>query len=75
MIDRLAKRKYILIGLVILLFALWNPVTREILLWLLPLGSGVDDLVFLLIAAISGAYGLAYWSARRRAKENEEADE
>jgi len=27
-------------------FLFWNPTTRAIILWILPLGSGMDDFVF-----------------------------
>ena len=40
-------RKYPAI-LIILGLALWFPPTRGLILYILPLGSGVDDLIFIL---------------------------
>jgi Na+/serine symporter len=36
-----------------LLLLFWNPYTRAVLLWLLPLGSGYDDLLFVLAAIVA----------------------
>jgi len=33
---------------VAVVFVMWNPITRQVVLFLLPLGSGVDDLVFII---------------------------
>lgn len=37
----------IILGLCMLAMAI--PITRHILLWVLPLGSGIDDLVFFVL--------------------------
>ena len=51
----------ILIFVGVLAFLLWHPVTRRVIVFILPLGKGVDDLifwalliVFVLIAFIKG---------------------
>ena len=38
-----------MIVLVVVMFLLINPVTRGIIMVILPLGSGVDDLIFLVV--------------------------
>lgn len=45
--------KAAMLSTVILILLFWFPFSRRVLLFLLPLGSGIDDLVFfvLLIAA------------------------
>lgn len=50
--------KKALVILAVLLVLFWNPRTRAILLFLLPLGSGVDDLVFLVLVAVVGVLAL-----------------
>jgi hypothetical protein len=39
---------------------MWNPTTRAIVLFILPLGSGIDDLIFIL--ALGSA--LVIWVVR-----------
>lgn len=36
--------KFVL-GLLGVAFLFWNPMTRTVILWILPLGSGIDDLI------------------------------
>ena len=37
----------ILLGMCVLAMAI--PITRHLLLWILPLGSGIDDLIFFVL--------------------------
>lgn len=48
-------RKTIIYSIIVLstLFLLWNPFTRQILFFILPMGSGIDDLLFV-IALVLG---------------------
>jgi membrane protease YdiL (CAAX protease family) len=46
------KRRFYTILVAILVLALWNPYTRQTIIWLLPLGSGFDDLVFVLLLIV-----------------------
>lgn len=36
-----------------LAFLFWNPVTRRAILWVLPLGSGIDDLIVILCVVVA----------------------
>ena len=38
----------------ILAFLLWHPVTRRIIIIILPLGRGIDDLIFWILLIILG---------------------
>lgn len=60
------KIRDMLIGAAVLLFLFWNPATRQIILFILPLGSGVDDLVFLILAVVTIIFGLAYYAKRKK---------
>lgn len=51
----------ILIGVGLLAILLWHPVTRRIIIFILPLGRGVDDIVmwcliviFIIVAFVKG---------------------
>ena len=37
----------------IAIFLFWFPLSRSAILWILPLGSGVDDLIFLVLLFIA----------------------
>jgi len=56
---------YTALAFIIVALLFWNPFTRSIILFILPLGSGMDDLIFIaaLIAAI--VFG-AFWYFRKR---------
>jgi len=43
-----------MIVLCVLLLLLANPVTRQMILLILPLGSGIDDLIFFVVLAAIG---------------------
>jgi len=58
--------KKALVALVVLLILFWNPRTRAVLLFLLPLGSGVDDLVFLVLVALVGVFALTVYIKERK---------
>lgn len=49
------KWKWVAIALLATGFLLWNPITRTAILWILPLGSGIDDLVMIAAFAIGVA--------------------
>lgn len=60
MIDMEEKRKVsnwtkVLIVLCVLALLLANPLTRQMILLILPLGSGIDDLIFFVVLAAIGA--------------------
>lgn len=44
------KWKKALAILSVILILLWIPFTRYIIFWLLPVGSGIDDLIFCAVA-------------------------
>lgn len=44
----------VLIVLCVLALLLANPVTRQVILLILPLGSGIDDLIFFVVLAAIG---------------------
>jgi hypothetical protein len=58
--------KKALVVLAVLLLLFWNPRTRAFLLFLLPLGSGVDDLVFLVLLAVVGVLALVIYVKGRK---------
>jgi hypothetical protein len=39
-------------SLVVILILLWIPLTRYAIFWLLPVGSGIDDLIFVGICIV-----------------------
>lgn len=41
--------KKVVVPLIIMLILLWIPPTRYAIFWLLPVGSGIDDLIFIVI--------------------------
>jgi len=49
-----------------------NPIGRQIVLWILPMGSGIDDLIFLALLALAVPVGLVYWRRKHNEKENDE---
>jgi len=60
------------IGLAILVLALWNPASRAVIFYILPVGSGIDDLVFIVVA-IAAVIAWAFRYANK--KREEEASE
>jgi hypothetical protein len=60
--DDLAHRqgKWFLIALTVS-FVMWDPVTRQVALFILPLGSGIDDLIFIIALVVT----LVIWVIRR----------
>lgn len=52
--SKMSKTLTYTVGVLVLLFLFWNPLTRQVILWLLPLGSGVDDVVFLVLLVFGG---------------------
>lgn len=45
----------VLVVLGVLIFVMANPLTRQLVLWILPLGSGIDDLVFFVLLLMAAA--------------------
>lgn len=39
------KEKGLFLGVVVFILSLLHPITRPLIMWLLPLGSGPDDLL------------------------------
>jgi len=63
--GKLTLSEILLIVLVgVLLFA--NPYTRGLILFILPLGSGVDDLVFIMLIVAAVVLGLVQYIRKRR---------
>lgn len=60
--DSGIRRRLLIVAVGALLFVilLWHPTTRQIIVFLLPLGSGYDDLLGL-IGLIVGAIFLFSW--------------
>ena len=58
----------IAIGSVITALLFWNPATRNIILFILPLGSGIDDLIFLLALLFAGVFGVFFIMHKRKEK-------
>ena len=56
--ERYKKHRGILGILTLLVLLFWNPFTRQIILFLLPLGSGVDDLVFYILVVLTIVFGV-----------------
>ena len=62
---RMIRNVLIALGIIALLF--WNPVTRSIIILILPMGSGVDDAIF--IAALIGFVAFGIWWLLNKRKE------
>jgi hypothetical protein len=63
----------LVLGLAIVAFLFWNPTTRAFVLWVLPLGSGIDDLIVIaslilivVLAFVRGWVSLPQWLKRDR---------
>lgn len=52
----------VLIVLAACVLLMWIPVTRSIILFLLPLGSGVDDLIFFALLGALIVFFLFWWN-------------
>ncbi len=51
---------------IIIAVLFWIPLTRRVLIWLLPLGKGIDDLVVFIALSIAGTiYGRRWLSNLR----------
>jgi len=50
----------------VIAFLFANPYTRMFILWLLPLGSGIDDLVEIIAIIIAIVFGVYYYIRRKR---------
>lgn len=57
--------------LAVVAFLFWNPITRRIIILILPLGSGIDDLIvivalvlILILAFVRGWIALPSWFRR-----------
>lgn len=51
------NRKNIMFATILVVaYLLWNPVTRSVVLLVLPLGSGYDDIAFIVAAFILGTW-------------------
>ena len=61
------------IGALVFVLLLWHPTSRQIIIFILPLGSGYDDLLGLVGLIIGGIFlfswiwtGIPLWFLRRR---------
>jgi hypothetical protein len=61
------------IGALVFVLLLWHPTSRQIIIFILPLGSGYDDLLGLIGLIIGGIFlfswiwtGIPLWFLRRR---------
>jgi hypothetical protein len=61
------------IGVLVFVLLLWHPTSRQIIIFILPLGSGYDDLLGLIGLIIGGIFlfswiwtGIPLWFLRRR---------
>ena len=61
------------IGALAFVILLWHPTTRQIIIFILPLGSGYDDLLGLIGLLVGGFFlfswiwtGIPTWFFRRR---------
>jgi hypothetical protein len=55
------KHWLILGGAVATAFFVWHPLTRRIIIWLLPLGRGIDDLIALILIVVALWFGGRSW--------------
>lgn len=62
--------KYIGIGLAILFVMLGWPPTRALIVFILPLGRGVDDFLFWVVAAGAGIVWGGQWWTKWKARED-----
>lgn len=53
------------LALFVVAFVFANPYTRQAVLWLLPLGSGIDDLIEI-AALMMGSVLAVFWIIRRK---------
>lgn len=55
-------------GAILLVIALvmWNPYSRAVVLWILPLGSGVDDIIAVAAALAGGTFMLFHWLQKQK---------
>ena len=60
------KLTVVIVILAVVFFLFWNPMTRSIILWVLPLGSGMDDLVFIASGIFLGVFLI--WKMRERSR-------
>ncbi len=45
----MTKQRKVFLILTITVILLWIPFTRYAIFWLLPVGSGIDDLIFVIV--------------------------
>lgn len=61
------------VGALVFVILLWHPTTRQIIVFILPLGSGYDDLLGLIGLLVGGVFlfgwiwtGIPAWFFRKR---------
>ena len=61
------KRKFLIAAgiALIIAFLFWHPLTRAIVLWILPFGSGIDDLIVICFAITGGVFALWHFLSRK----------
>lgn len=56
----------VLIAAFIIAILFWNPFSRSVILFILPLGSGIDDLVFIAALVVAAVFGVFHLNGKRR---------
>lgn len=62
--KRIIRDLAIAAAIIALLF--WNPATRSVILFILPLGSGIDDLIFMVAALFATVFGVFFFLHKRK---------
>ena len=44
----------------------WNPFTRSVILFILPLGSGIDDLIFIAALILAAVFSVIWYLQKRK---------
>ncbi|MBP7967678.1 hypothetical protein KAZ66_05420 [Candidatus Woesebacteria bacterium] len=65
MSDRSRLFLKIVVAALVVVFLFRNPMTRAVILWLLPLGSGIDDLIVIIALIVGGVFCLYYLFSRK----------
>lgn len=62
------RKKITIIASILLIVAVlfWNPFTRQVILFLLPLGSGLDDIIFIFCLVAGGVLMLIRFLAGKK---------
>jgi hypothetical protein len=71
--DMRGRLLWVALGALVLAILLWHPTSRQIIILILPLGSGFDDLLGLIGLIVGGLFlfgwlwtGIPTWFFRKR---------